>query len=310
MAAGGVVLLVLLSIGGIFLTTNASRRATQTALAAIEPSHTPRPSSTITDTPAPPTATPLPTPTDTQPPPTPTPTLGIGSTFVSKVDGITLLFVPAGEFLMGSIASNNQAYPNEKPQHSVFLDAFWIDRTEVTNAMYQLCVQTGACQSPGNTTYYGSSQYDNYPVVNVSWNDAKAYCGWAGGRLPSEAQWEKAARGTDGRTYPWGEGLGCEKANYSGCVGQMVAVGSYPDGASPYGALDMAGNEWEWVADWFSETYYSSSPPSNPQGPESGKLRVLKGGSYLDEARNFRAAVRNSFNPDVQIDHGSFRCAR
>ena len=167
----------------------------------------------------------------------------------------------------------------------------------VTNAMYQLCVQAGACQPPGNTTFYGSSQYDHYPVVNVSWNDSKTYCEWVGGRLPSEAQWEKTARGTDGRTYPWGEELTCDKANYLNCVGQMVAVGSYPDGASPYGALDMAGNEWEWVADWFSETYYSSSPPSNPQGPDSGKLRVLRGGSWFDVPAHCRSAFRNGGLP-------------
>ena len=221
-----------------------------------------------------------------------------------------LLSVPAGEFPMGSTDSDSQAYPNEKPQHTVYLDAFWIDQTEVTNTMYRLCVQAGLCQAPSKTTYYAGTQFGNSPVVYVSWNDAQAYCQWAGRKLPTEAQWEKAARGTDGHTYPWGEGIGCDKANYAGCIGKAIAVGSYPSGASPYGALDMAGNVWEWVADWYDQNYYASSPSSNPPGSVTSQYRVLRGGSWKNEAQDMRAANRGRGDPGIpDVDYG-FRCAR
>ena len=170
---------------------------------------------------------------------------------VSETDGMVLVYVPAGEFRMGSAGSDSQAQDNEKPQHTVYLDAFWMDRTEVTNALYALCVKAGACQPPLSVnyswreSYYGNSQYDGYPVVYVSWKDAAAYCEWAGRWLPTEAEWEKAARGTDGRLYPWGNAEpDANRLNFNGNV-DARAVGSYPSGASPYGALDMAGNVWE-----------------------------------------------------------------
>jgi formylglycine-generating enzyme required for sulfatase activity len=224
---------------------------------------------------------------------------------------MTMLPVPAGEFLMGSTNSDSQAESDERPQHSVYLDAFWIDETEVTNTMYKLCVQTGLCQAPSYIGYYAETQFGNYPVVYVSWYDAQTYCRWAGGKLPTEAQWEKAARSTDRRTYPWPEGIGCDKANYSGCNnGNAVAVGSYPSGASPYGALDMAGNVWEFVADWYDPNYYASSPSSNPPGPASGQERVLRGGSWDGGAYLMRAAFRWRVNPDDRVNFYGFRCAR
>ncbi len=162
-------------------------------------------------------------------------------------DGMTLLFVPAGAFTMGSAAGQ----PNENPVHSVSLAAFWIDQTEVTNELYAKCVQAGQCALPGSAPLdeLNNAKYAKHPVVSVDWEMANAYCAWVGRRLPSEAEWEKAARGTQAFTYPWGEGLDCAKANYQkSCVGGTAPVGSYEQGKSPYGAYDMAGNALEWSA--------------------------------------------------------------
>jgi formylglycine-generating enzyme required for sulfatase activity len=242
--------------------------------------------------------------------PTPQYTPQAGDTQVSNKDGMVLVWVPEGEFSMGS----DTGYDNEKPVHTVYLDGYWMDRTEVTNAMYALCVAAGVCNQPGSTSshtrssYYGDSQYKDYPVIYVDWNQATAYCEWAGRSLPSEAQWEKAARGTDGRTYPWGEGIPCTLANYSGCKGDTTAVGSYPSGASPYGIMDMAGNVWEWVADWYAETYYISSPATNPQGPSSGTYRSLRGGSWNYNELFVRAADRDGLVPGIRYYYIGFRC--
>jgi formylglycine-generating enzyme required for sulfatase activity len=202
-----------------------------------------------------------------------------------------MIYVPAGEFTMGSLDADRDARDEEKPAHTVNLDAFWIDKTEVTNAQYQKCVEAGACKEP-TCWDKGDLNGVDQPVVCVTWDDAQTYAAWAGGRLPTEAEWEKAARGTDERLYPWGdEAADCDKANFKGCMGRTVTVGSYPDGASPYGALDMAGNVWEWVADWYDEGYYQDSPTRNPQGPNSGERRALRGGSFdMSESR-----LRNAF---------------
>jgi len=222
-----------------------------------------------------------------------------------------MMFVPAGEFTMGS----ENGSTDESPIHTVTLDAYWIDQTEVTNKMYALCAQAGVCQPPEGTrsytrsSYYGNPEYDNFPVIYVDWDMAKTYCEWADARLPTEAEWEKAARGTDGRTYPWGEGLDCNKANYSGCVGDTIAVGSYDDGKSPYGLFDMAGNVWEWVADWYDSNYYASSPSNNPQGAASGQSRVLRGGSWDSDGDNARSAYRSWYDPSLFSLNVGFRCA-
>jgi formylglycine-generating enzyme required for sulfatase activity len=229
---------------------------------------------------------------------------------------MTLVCVTAGEFLMGSDNSDALAVDNEKPQHRVYLDAFWIDRTEVTNGMYKRCVSDRKCSAPPSSVYglrgayYGNSIYENYPVVNVSWNDANAYCGWAGRKLPSEAQWEKAARGPDGRLYPWGNTFPTGSLlNYNFNEGFLMPVGSYLGGESPYGALDMAGNVFEWVGDYYSSGTYSSSPASNPTGPTSGTNRVLRGGSWNFNSKYVRAAFRHWYNPlSAGYDVG-FRCA-
>jgi len=216
----------------------------------------------------------------------------IGDTWTRPADGMVMVYVPAGEFLTGSGDADSQAFNNEKLQHTVYLDGYWIDRTEVTNAQYRKCVEAGACQEPG---CWGVETLDapDQPVVCVSWDDALAYAAWAGGRLPTEAEWEKAARGTDGRIYPWGNSApNCGKANYSDCTRRPTVVGSCPIGASPYGALDMAGNVWEWVADRYGAEYYARSPARNPQGPDAGDQRVLRGGAFNNGDRLVRCAVR------------------
>ena len=254
--------------------------------------------------------------------------LGIGSTRVSEKDGMIMVYVPEGEFLMGSREDDDLAYEDEKPQHSVYLDAYWIDQTPVTNAMFvqflneqgdkgeavKSWVQTGIFTDgkikKNKNGWQVEEGYADHPVVNVTWHGARAYAKWAGRELPSEAQWEKAARGTDGRTYPWGEGIDCNRANYRGCIGGTSPVGSFPTGASPYGALDMAGNVWEWVADWYNENYYSTSPNSNPSGPNNGEYRVVRGGSWNLNERLARSAHRDLYYPDFAVNVNGFRCAR
>jgi serine/threonine-protein kinase len=232
----------------------------------------------------------------------------VGVILVSIRPSITprMVYVPAGEFTMGS----DEGYHDEQPVHTVYLDTFYIDNTEVTNAQYRKCVEAGACDPPSNTTYYDKANYAQHPVAYVSWNDAHAYCQWAGKRLPTEAEWEKAARGTDGRTYPWGERMDCGHAQYDECDYGTVPVGGKPKGASPYEALDMAGNVWEWVADWYDPSYYSQSPRRNPPGPDSGEVRGLRGGSWHDTQRHARCACRYRLSPRGRYGNVGFRCAR
>jgi formylglycine-generating enzyme required for sulfatase activity len=246
----------------------------------------------------------------------PTPTLGIGSTQVSEKDGMTLVYVPSGKFSMGVSDLNPEAEADENPQHSVYLDAFWIDQTEVTTAMYTRCVQSEACRLPEDASsasrpaYYGNALYEDYPVIYISWEDASAYCAWAGRRLPSEAEWEKAARGTDGLIYPWGDTAPDPSLlNFDDRANDTTEVGKFPSGASPYGALDLAGNVYEWVQDWYQGGYYYSSPVRNPTGPDWGDDRVVRGGSWDSVARNVRASNRNWGVPDGESSDIGFRCA-
>lgn len=224
-------------------------------------------------------------------------------------DGMTMFFVPEGEFTMGSNVKTD-----EQPIHTVYLDSFWIYQTEVTNAMYGKCVTEGACSEPHDSSsstqndYYGNFTFNNYPVIYVDWSQAMTYCEWSGGSLPTEAQWEKVARGTGERIYPWGnDSPSCGLANIPGCKGDTTAVGSYPAGKSPYGALDMAGNVWEWVSDWYS-TSYPAGTVSNPQGPSFGDARGLRGGSWIDDTYDFRSAGRAGVSTMYGTYDIGFRC--
>jgi formylglycine-generating enzyme required for sulfatase activity len=228
-----------------------------------------------------------------------------------------MVYVPAGKFWMGSSDADKQADDDERPQHEVDLDAVWIDKFEVTNAQYKRCVDAGKCSAPRESksytrsSYYGNAQYDNYPAIYVTWENATQYCAFAKKQLPTEAQWEKAARGADKRIYPWGDTFDGTKLNSWDSTprpGDTTAVGSYPSGASPYGAMDMAGNVWEWVADWYDANYYKNSPARNPKNETAGPDRVVRGGSWLYDATLVRAAGRIFDYPVGWFDNVGFRC--
>ena len=225
-------------------------------------------------------------------------------TWTRPADEMVMVYVPGGSFQMGSTEGGN----DEQPVHEVTLDSFWIDQTEVTNAQYERCVTEGDCEA---SSYADDADYNgaDYPVVRVSWHDAVAYCEWAGGRLPTEAEWEYAARGEAGNVYPWGdEEPTCDLAQFRECSGRTALVGSFPAAASWCDALDMAGNVWEWVADWYDSDYYERSPVENPTGPESGEYRVLRGGSWYSNSRDVRAAIRLRYHPTNAYSYHGFRC--
>ena len=233
--------------------------------------------------------------------------------------------VPAGEFEMG--AEGDPASADEGPKHKVFVDAFLIGKYEVMNSQYHSFVKaTGHrlpenCCDPKYNLWKGDlvpPDVEKLPVVNVSWDDAVAFCKWNDSRLPTEAEWEKAARGTDGRTYPWGnEPPSGNRANYSfdpvsvwEGPASLAKRNQYEFGKSPYGALEMAGNVWEWVQDWYDENYYKSSPAKNPAGPDKGEARVIRGASWRNTADMLRAANRNKHAPGERRVYVGIRCAK
>jgi len=233
-----------------------------------------------------------------------------GATLTSKIDGMVQIFVPAGDFVMGNAIDDPHADEDEIPQHNVFLDPFWIDRTEVTNAMYVLCMSAGKCTPPARSIYYTEPEYANHPAVGISWVQAQEYCEWAGRRLPTEAEWEKTARGVDGRIYPWGNTPpGSEYSNFNQQVNETTQVGMHPKGASPYGALDMAGNVWEWVADGYEPDFYSHSAEENPISNSPVNRRVLRGGNWDSNAEGIRVTNRFWAFPG-RNDTDGFRCAK
>jgi hypothetical protein len=216
-----------------------------------------------------------------------------------------MVTIPAGSFQMGCSPNDTNCWSDERPLHTVYLDAYDIDK----NA-------PGSTGSHTRSFYYGNAAYGNYPVVYVNWNQAVAFCAWEGKRLPTEAEWEKSARGSsDTRIYPWGDGQrDCTLGNFfvnGYCVGDTSQVGSYPSGASPYGALDMAGNVWEWVSDWYQSDYYGSQTSwINPIGPAFGSYGVLRGGSWSPDWNDARVSYRVKNNPANWHDYFGFRCAR
>jgi serine/threonine-protein kinase len=257
-----------------------------------------------------------------------------------------MVAVPAGTFLMGSTIEevddaialcrahystcNRWYYMRENPEHSVSLDGFWLDETEITNGQYRRCVEAGVCLEPsgckkGEPTY-GDPERREHPVVCVSWTDAQTYCGWAGGRLPTEAEWEYAYRGAGGSIFPWGAEFDGSRLNYcdancsqphaddrfdDGYV-DTAPVGSHPQGASWCGVLGLGGNVAEWVADWqgeYSPGEYSPDSVSNPAGPETGDEKMLKGGSWFGHPTYCRGAARPSLDPETRFDFVGFRCA-
>ena len=224
----------------------------------------------------------------------------------------SMVSIPAGEFTMGS----QDGDPDERPAHKVHVDAFSMDVYEVTVGQYAEFLQATGIRSPSDWQMMNQPAYQKRPVANVDWEDAAAYCKWAGKRLPTEAEWEKAARGTDGRLYPWGNDPPTPlHANFGKTDwnnhGVLAPIGTFEAGKSPYGIYDMAGNVWEWVSDWYDYYYYKNSPSQNPTGPPKGGFKVIRGGSWNSNQRNLRSSDRYWDPPSFRsLYFPGFRCAK
>lgn len=308
--------ILILTIGVVFVTSacSASEEAIATSMAETE-------LTSNTDTPIPPTDTAVPTETQI-PEPTPTPL----PSFIADAFGHDMVLVPAGSFEMGSEAG----LYNESPVHTVYLDGFYIDKYEVTNQQYAEFLNDQGNQKEGGVAWLGAgpsyseenihligdvwvvdTDYEVHPVMEVTWYGAQAYCFWRTVRLPTEAEWEKAAKGTEGYVYPWGD-IWDNRSNARE-LGESyfkdAPVGTFPQGASPYGGLDMAGNVSEWVADWFDNNYYAVSEGVNPEGPEVGKFRAIRGGSSDNMRFGVRTTSRGFLTPTNKMNSLGFRCA-
>jgi formylglycine-generating enzyme required for sulfatase activity len=259
--------------------------------------------------------------------PTKTPTITPFPTLIVDEHGAAMVLVPAGEFLMGSENWSG----SEKPAHTISLGAYYIDQFEVTTAAFAEFLNEAGNQIEGvagdahwveendpdlhihrvEGIWQADPGRENHPMNEVTWFGARAFCEWRDARLPTEAEWEKAARGPDGRTYPWGEAEPtCEMANFAGCNYDSVPVDSYPEWVSPYGAYNMAGNVHEWTADWYSEDYYANSPYENPTGPESGDFKIFRGASWFNASFNTRTTYRYLKLPVLTYKANGFRCAK
>jgi len=342
---GAGVLLFLVGGGIVFsllLNQKSPNRDAAMTSAAASPITNPPMDATLTlppeASPTVPTSSPAPSPSPEGPEPV-----------ITDDKGVTMVLIPAGDFSMGNSmeqsltecirlfpkdATNNckeEYFADETPSHKVFLDSFYFDQYEVTNLLYKACVNAGACQPPSQTgsetheAYYGETEFNDYPVIWVNWNMAKTYCEWRGARLPTEAEWEKAARGNSTQNYPWGatyEGLkanscdiNCPRqfANKSFADGfdELAPVTAFPDGVSSYGIFNLSGNVSEWVSDWYSSGYYTLTNQNgkNPPGPEIGEERVFRGGSWSRFPINLRLVTRSKKAPDFIANDLGFRCA-
>ncbi len=246
----------------------------------------------------------------------------IGQRWVSPRDGVTLVCVPAGTFQMGAADDDADARLDTKPRHPVSLSAYWIDRTEVTNGDFAKCVELERCpprpKAPGSTgvasktrlDYYHDPAYAEYPVLTYTAEEAEAYCSCMGRRLPTEAEFERAAGGVDAKAYPWGDTLDCDHASYLDCTPDTTDVHTPEAGSSSFGALNMAGNVWEWVSDWYSPDYYAQSPTQDPTGPSAGAYKTLRGGGYSSVERDLLVTNRASGSPAHYYDgQMGLRCA-
>jgi formylglycine-generating enzyme required for sulfatase activity len=246
--------------------------------------------------------------------------VGVGTALIVTILGVTgqlkryrqrsypidWVKIPAGDFQMGSSDRDPSAHLDEFPQHRVYLDSYHVSRNLITNQQFAQCVSAGICEKPSYRI--DDPELADHPVVDVTWEEAQAFCEWNGARLPTEAEWEKAARGgLEGAQYPWGDEIDCTVANFDNCIGGSSPVGSYPPNG--YGLYDMAGNTWEWTADWYSGEYYRNSPEDDPTGPAEGEYRVLRGGCWGEDASYLRVAFRVFNRPSYPHDFIGFRCA-
>lgn len=309
------ILFIGITVGAVLASrTPAAQEAQQEATATLRSQIIAALTAITTVTPSPaPSATPIPTP----------------EPLVDEETGARMIYIPAGIFRMG----DDESQPDEAPSHVIRIDSYFIDETEVTNGQYQQCVEAGACNPPSRSgatyhpAYFGDPSFDNFPVIFVNWFNARDFCGWRGARLPTEAEWEKAA-GFEPTlairyVYPWGDEFDGTRLNFCdvNCTRDdrntdyddghrdTAPVGSYPSGRSPVGLFDMAGNVMEWVADWYDPRYYAQSTDTNPLGPLDGEYKAIRGGSWLSSEDEVRVSGRGSYDPSVSRAHLGFRCA-